>query len=458
MRDDRTRRAPPRYLNGGFSPGRALREFAANQLRLMDRMATMDSPVVATRFGPVPTWLVLDADLARQVLVTDEESYERPAFVVRMFVDAMGRNLFTATGSAWSGRRRLLQPRFTRSHVDGLVETMAATIADEVSGWPADTTLDVQACLTDLTLRVAAQALIGLDIARHELGFELRRHFEGVLGWISHRFYHLSAPPALVPTRRNRQMARHRSELEAIIRRLVAQRRQSDDRPADVLHLLIEATDDTGGPLTDDEIVGECVGFLFAGHETTASTLTWALYLLASTPDAQDRVAAEGDQLLASATPTPEALHQLDYTSRVVEETLRLYPPAIAIARKARRSTSLGGYRLRRGTAVLIAFYAIGRDPHHWPDPTTFNPDRFAPNGDLAGAHAHLPFGLGPRQCLGARFATTEARLTLATITSRWQISLSQPVNPKPRVELALRVDGGLPLQLRRRDTAHLAV
>ncbi|HEY3241618.1 MAG TPA: cytochrome P450, partial [Acidimicrobiia bacterium] len=299
--------------------------------------------------------------------------------------------------------------------------------------------------------RVAGLTLVGLDVNRHDLGPSLRRHFEGVIGWIGHRFFHPFAPPAVVPTRRNRQMARDRAALTAILQGVVAQRRRSADHPADVLQLLIEATDDTGRPLGDDEIVEECTGFLFAGHETTASALTWALYELASNPDAQERVAVEGDRLLADGA-TPGTAGDLEYTLRVVEEVLRLYPPGIAIVRMARRGTTLGRYSLRRGTVVAIFLYAIHRDPRHWLDPGTFNPDRF-----LAGEpHASLPFGLGPRQCLGARFATTEACLALATIVSRWRLHLMGPVKPEPRVELALRVDGGLPMQLRRRHPADL--
>lgn len=458
MEDDNRTARPPRYRARGFSPAGALRDFsadfAADRLGLLGGMAG-EAPVIATRFGPVSTRLVFDADLAREVLVTDEESYQRPAFIARVFVEAMGRNLFTASGNAWSSRRRLLQPRFTRTHVDDLVETMATTIADEASRWPADTTLDMQARMTDLTLRVAALALIGLDVDRHELGPQLRRHFEGMVGWIGHRFYHLAAPPALVPTRRNRRMAQDRAALTSIIRHVVAQRRESSDCRADVLQLLIEATDQTGRPLRDDDIVEECIGFLFAGHETTASALTWALYHLATSPAVQDRVAAEGARLVAGGRATPRAVDGLEYTGRVVNETLRLYPPGVAIVRSVRRRTSLGGYRLRRGTAVIIAVYAIHRNPRYWRDPTTFDPDRFTPVGaEVPRPHAHLAFGLGPRQCLGARFATTEACLALAIITSRWQVELSRAIDPKPRVELALRIDGGLPLRLRRRDAA----
>lgn len=440
-------RTPPKYRSVGFGGVlRDYREFSAGELGPLDRLAAVESPVVGIRIGPLRICFVLDAELAREVLVTDEESYKRPAFIARPFVEAMGDNLFTASGSAWRERRRLYQPSFTRRHVDMLAETMTTTIADEVERWPEDTTLDMQACLTDLTLRVAAQTLIGLDITSHEDGPALRRHFEGVISWIGHRYLHRTAAPANIPTRRNRQMTRDRVALESIVRSAVAQRRRAAHTRADILQLLLETTDEAGRPLSDEEIVGECIGFLFAGHETTAATLTWAIYELACNPEAQERVAAEGDEL-GSGT-----LDKLAYTSRVVEEALRLYPPGVAIVRSVRESTQLGGYQVRRGTVMAIILYAIHRNPRHWPDPGTFNPDRFLTDEP----HASLPFGLGPRQCLGARFATTEARLALATIASRWRLSLMRPVKPKPRIELALRVDGGLPMQLRRRHPAHL--
>jgi cytochrome P450 len=244
-------------------------------------------------------------------------------------------------------------------------------------------------------------------------------------------------------------MKEARCELEAIVRRLIAERRRSGIATVDVLGRLLQSQADPGGEPTDDAIIEECIGFLFAGHETTASTLTWALYSLAVAPEVQERVAREGDRLVPGGSRLADAVDGLAYTGRVVEEILRLYPAGIGIARMARRTTELCGHRVRRGTLVGIAVYSIQRDARAWPDPETFNPDRVLPS-DRTGTDpiAHLPFGWGPRRCLGARFAMTEARLALAMICSEWTLTYNEPNPPRPAITPSLRVDGGLPLRL----------
>jgi cytochrome P450 len=325
---------------------------------------------------------------------------------------------------------------------------MSATIADEIDRWSAGPVADLQEPLTDLTLRIAAGALLGVDIAANDVGRQLRCCFQTVLDWINHRFNRLTSPPAIVPTPSNRAMIKARSELQAIVRGVIADRRAGGKRPMDVLQLLLDSQASTGNP-SDDQIVHECVGFLFAGHETTASTLAWALYSMAVDTDVQKRVAIEGDQL-AHHPLSAAAVDALTYTGQVVEEVLRLYPAGIGIARMSRRPTRLGGRRLHRGTVVAIPVYSIQRDPRQWPDPERFDPDRFDAAA-AAGRGSHLPFGLGPRSCLGARFATTEVRLALAMITSRWQVHFIGDGPPKPTISPALRIDGGLRVDLERR-------
>jgi len=244
-------------------------------------------------------------------------------------------------------------------------------------------------------------------------------------------------------------MKEARGQLKAVVRRLITERRQSGLASADILGRLLASQADPGGGPTDEAIIEECIGFLFAGHETTASTLTWALYSLAIAPDVQERVAREGDRLVAEAARLTDVVDGLAYTGRVVEETLRLYPAGIGIARMARRTTELCGHRVRRGTLVGIAVYSIQRDPRVWPDPESFNPDRVLPSDHTETEPiAHLPFGWGPRRCLGARFATAEARLALAMICSRWTLTYNEPNPPRPAITPPLRVEGGLPLRL----------
>jgi Cytochrome P450 len=214
----------------------------------------------------------------------------------------------------------------------------------------------------------------------------------------------------------------------------------------DVLQLLLDHQDgdDT---LSDDRIVTECIGFLFAGHETTASTLAWALYSMAVAPEIQERVAAEGDALCGEV-PSAVAVDGLRFTGAVVEETLRLYPAGVGIARIARRPTTLAGTRIRRGTIVTIPVYSIQRDPRRWAAADTFNPDRFDVADPAGPRQGHLPFGAGPRACLGARFATMEARLALALIAARWTVRYTGDGPPTPKISPALRIADGLPVQL----------
>lgn len=425
-----------------FGLVRALVESRRGVPEGLARLAESRSPVVASRWLPVR--VVLDAEVARQVLVTDADSYGRPWLISNIMGEGLGRTMFTATGEDWRKRRRLAAPVFARGHSDELARLMSSTIADELDGWRPGSVADIQPVLTDLTLRVAGRALLGVDVAHDDLGRRLRRHFEAVLGWINHRFLHPAAPPAAVPTPRNRAMLKERAELRGIVRGLIAQRRASSEPSTDALQLMLDSQGDTG--LTDDEIVEESVGWLFAGHETTASTLAWALYHLAAAPEVQERVAAEGDGL--GAQPSAADVDGLAFTGRVVEETLRLYPAGIGLVRSTRRPTMLAGERLRRRTVVLIPVYAIQRDGRRWPRPEVFDPNRFA--GD---APTHLSFGLGPRQCLGARFASMEARLALAEIASRWTITYEGVGVPRPIVTPALRIKGGLPVHLRPRVT-----
>jgi cytochrome P450 len=271
--------------------------------------------------------------------------------------------------------------------------------------------------------------------------------FGTIVEWINRRFNHLIAPPAVIPTPRNREMLRARGELRRIVRTVISERRASRESSLDVLQLLLDHQASHGGTPSEAQIVNECIGFLFAGHETTASTLAWALYSMAVAPEIQERVAAEGDILIREA-PSAAAVDALRYTGRVVEETLRLYPAGVGIARMARRRTTLAGHRIRRGTIVAIPVYSIKRDPRRWAAPDTFDPDRFSVAGPDGPRDSHLPFGWGPRACLGARFATMEARLLLAMVAARWRVTYTGDGPPTPKITPALRMADGLPVDL----------
>ena len=418
-------------------------------LEAMNLIAGSGAPVQRAGIG-MPVLVVQDPEAARQVLVGDAASYERPWIVKNIMSEGLSHTLFTSEGHEWLTRRQRVAPVFGRAQVDGLARIIASAIDDQIGAWKPGRAEDMQRDLTDLTLRVACRALLGADSADDELGRVVRDRFEVLLAWISHRFSHLAAPPAAVPTPRNRAMRAAKADLKDAVDQLVRRRREAGATSTDVLSLLLADQAGGDGP-SDADIVGECIGFLFAGHETTASTLTWALYELATHPDIQAEVAAEGARLDLGRPDLFDAVDQLSLIGRVADEILRLYPAGIGIARVAKTSTELCGHRVRRWTVILIAVYLIQRAPA-WPDPHEFDPQREFPTQPAgAGGAGYPPFGWGPRRCLGARFATIETRLALAMICARWALTYEEPSPPRAGVMPSLRVDGALPLRLDRR-------
>ena len=308
---------------------------------------------------------------------------------------------------------------------------MSATIADELGGWSPGPVADIQCPLTDLTLRVAARALLGVDTTPDDLGRRLRAIFEVVLGWLNHRFSHPAAPPAAVPTPRNRAFLRERGELRAVVGELIARRRTSSNGPMDILALLLESG------LTDGDRPGMC---RVAVRRPRDHRLDAGLGAVLAGRRLRDPSAGGSGGRWPLHCATVSDVDGLDYTGRVVEETLCLYPAGVGIARSTRRPTVLAGRRLRRRTIVLISVYSIQWDPRRWPRPEVFDPERFKTDH-----RAHLPFGLGARQCLGARFAAMEARLAPAMITSRWAVNYDAGP-PSAAITPALRIDGAHPL------------
>ena len=417
----------------------------------MERLAATGEPVL--RAGPgVPLLVVQDPDAAREVLVADASSYGRPWLVRNIMGDALGQTTFLTDGEEWRGRRQRVSPVFGRKHIDGLARIMASTIRSEIATWPKGAAADIQANLTDLTLRVACRALLGADPADDDLAREARDQFAVILSWMARRFTHPLAPPAAVPTRKNRRMRGARADLERAVRDMIWRRRAESQRGLDVLSLLLQHQETGDGP-SDDEVVAECVGFLFAGHETTASTLTWGLYELSRHPEVQQAVAREGDALDVERPDLFSAIEELTQTRRVVDEILRMYPAGIGIARVSSARTELSGEPLRRRTTVLVSVYGMQRGPT-WDRPNEFHPGReFPPQPAERGGAGYLPFGWGPRRCLGARFAATEARVALALICARWRLAYNQATPPKAAVLPALRVNGPLALELEDRVT-----
>ena len=403
-----------------------------------------DGADVSTVGRGLPLVVAQSYSSAHRVLVEDESSYRKPWVIRQVIVDGLGQNLFTTEGDRWLARRKPVAPVFGLSNLDALASLMLATVEEVSASWqPGE--IDIQQAMTDLTIRVALRGLLGVDEQTEELATEVRRTFEEILEWITYRFNSPMSPPLIAPTPRNRRHKQSRGELHDAIRALIEHRRSNDTESFDILGQLLAAQSENP-ELTDQAIVEECAGFMFAGHETTASTLTWALYELSLRPDLQTAIAEEGRRL-EGPTDLVEALKDMSETEAVMAETLRMYPSGISIVRSAKRTTELAGRKIRRGTMVMIPVYSIQRSSETWANPNEFDPHR-----DLdPEAGGYLPFGLGPRRCLGARFARTELQIAISRICATWELSYEADTPPRQVVAPSLRAEGKLPLAINER-------
>jgi cytochrome P450 len=377
-------------------------------------------PVTRMVFGPkwlFPTVvLIASPQGARDVLGRTDEIADRGGSTMAIQMRRlMGGNLLVLPHHQWLPRRRTLQPMFTKRHVARYAGHMATAAQTLVDGWRDGTTVDLDAECRALTLRALGRSVLGrdLDARADTIGPALRT----ALSWVADRGSRPVNLPQWVPTPGQRRARRSNTALHQLAAEILAAVRADPAKDAPLVHALITATDpQTGQPLSDDDICHELVLFMLAGHDTTSTTLTYSLWALGHHPEIQDRlleeVSALGDRPL-----TPDDVPLLGETVRVLHEALRLCPPGAGTPRQLKKDLAVDGYRLEAGTVAVVSFYAMHRDPELWDDPLTFDPDRFLPERSQGRSRwQYLPFGGGPRSCIGDHFAMLEATLALATI------------------------------------------
>jgi cytochrome P450 len=382
----------------------------------------LDAGGPVTRIVLGPKWLFPTAVLiaspqgARDVLGRTDEIADRggTTTMVQMY-RLMGGNLLDLPHHQWLPRRRTLQPMFTKQHIPRYAGPMAAAAQTVVDGWCDGAVVDLDSECRALTLRALGRSVLGLDLdARADtVGPALRT----ALTWVADRATRPVNPPQWLPTAGQRRARRADAALHRLGAEILAAVRADPDRDAPLVRALITAADPlTGQPLSDDDICHELVLFILAGHDTTSTTLAYSLWALGHHPAIQDRVfdevSALGDRPL-----TPDDVPRLGHTVRVLHEALRLCPPGAGTPRLLKRDLAVDGYRLEAGTVAVISFYAMHRDPKLWNDPLKFDPDRFLPERSQGRSRwQYLPFGGGPRSCIGDHFAMLEATLALATL------------------------------------------
>jgi len=414
-----------RYTGGG--PGGPLvsgtmREYGADPIGAMLRWRELYGDLVPIRFGPFRAHMAYGPVEIAEVLVDRAADY-RKSFGTRMLIPLLGHGLLTAEGDEWLRHRRLASPAFHRERVSDYGRAMSRCAEDHVETMRDGEAADLHEAMTALTLRIVARTLFDADVTPRiqevaRIGAEIQDFYFG--RFASLRFL----IPTWLPTPGNRRLASGIRRLDEVVYDIIRERRPGEDR-GDLLSLLLLARDENGAGMSERQVRDEVMTLLLAGHETTALTLSWAFTLLDRHPEARGRLEAELREVLGDRPALPEDMAALPFTQAVVNETLRLYPPAYVTGREAIRDTVIGALPIPKGHLVLISIYALQRDPRFFPEPSEFRPERWLdglekrlPRG------AFIPFGMGSRKCIGASFAMMEATLLLATIARRWRFEL----------------------------------
>lgn len=418
-----------------------------------------ERPMVRDRIPFMSAVVVNDPAAIQHVLLENVDNYRKDDFLLRILSPALSNGLLTVDDEQWRRQRRAVAPMFTRRAITNYAQPTKHVADALVQRWldcPDGSVLDVATEATGATLDVLQRTIFSKGIGRttEEFRSQMRIYFDSigridpldVLGF-----------PAFVP-RWTKWRARPAMRFfDDAVKRIIAERRDllsngSENCPDDILTLLLQARDpETGEGLSPEELRANVVTLIAAGHETTANALTWSMFLLSQDEKWQNRVAWEAQRVLDGGVDA--AAEKLVYTRAVIEEALRLYPPIAAISRVAIAADELSGEQIPAGTLVIVAPYVVHRHRLLWDRPDEFDPARFlGANRTRVNRYSYLPFGAGPRICLGAAFALQEAAILLASITSRFVLELAPGVTVEPLLRITLRPRGGLPMILRRRE------
>lgn len=434
---------PRRPLVGSLvAPGR-------DPLALFTRLARTYGDIVRLRTLGEEMFLVSHPDLVKDVLVTGSRFFRKSRGLERA-KKLLGEGLLTSEGASHLRQRRLIQPAFHRERIAAYGEAMAAIAERRQSHWRDGATLDLSTEMMRLTLAIVARTLFDVDVERQadDIGVALTEVLES--------FWLLLLPFAdfveLLPVPAIRRAQRARARLDRLIYDLIDARRRAPGDRGDLLSMLLAASDDEAGGMSDRQVRDEAMTLLLAGHETTANALAWTWWLLGQSPEDERRLHEEVDRVLGGRLPAPADAPALAWTERVVTESMRLYPPAWMVGRRAVEPYRLGDYRLPARSIVVMSQWVVHRDPRFFDRPDRFEPARWTPAFRAAlPPFAYFPFGGGPRRCIGEPFAWMELVLLVATMARRWRFVASPGDTVTTQPLVTLRARNGIKMTARRR-------
>jgi len=428
-------------------------EFARDPLGLLERSARQYGDIVTINAGFQDRILLNHPDWITQVLIVQQNKFHKSELTIQLLGDLLGQGLLTSEGDFWRRQRRLAQPAFRRSRINSYGPTMVQVADEHSHNWRNGQVTDITTEMMALTLEVAVRALFGSTLPG-----EAQSVGEATVFLMRYQLNRLRSPlklPASWRIGKNRRAHRERELLDALVYRLIAQRKEngnscpfhaeageSSHHKDDLLSMLMASMDEDGTQMTPKQLRDETMTLFLAGHETTALNLAWTWYLLSENPEAEARLHQELHDVLAGRLPEASDLERMPYLRAVVQESLRAYPPASVMSRLAIAPFSLGGYDFPAGTTALMSPWIMQRDPRFYDNPTAFRPERWLDGLEDRLPHgAYFPFGDGPRRCIGQDFALLDTMLVLAVMAQRFQLRVvpGHPIVPEQLVTLRPR-------------------
>ncbi|MFB9078733.1 cytochrome P450 [Flavobacterium procerum] len=378
-----------------------------------------------------------DNEIAQHILQKNQKNYYKSKFQSIYLSKYLGKGLLTINGDFWLRQRRLIQPAFHKQKMNELVVNMQLTVKDELSGLLKNQKVDLFPIMSELAFNVVAKSLFNFSISEYKLQ-RIKYIIEEVQNFLikeirlPHKAWWFSISGQV---RKHLELSK---ENDNIIREIVQERKHSDLVVSDLLNMLLETRyEDTGEGMSLEQLVDEIKILFIAGHETTANALTFILHLLGNHPEIQQRLFDEFTTVEAESNNIIEQLQKMVYTNAVINESMRLYPPAWITDRENLEEDSIGNFNLKKGTLIGVSFYALHRNPKYWKNPDVFDPERFLGEQKKHSMQYFYPFGAGPRMCIGTGFAIYEMCLTLFHIVKKYRItSCSDKIEFNPLITL----------------------
>lgn len=436
---------------GAFVLGKA-REMLSDPLDLLVTTWQRFGDVSRLKMGPNMVYLIVHPDDVQQVLVNNARNYARDDVAFKEVENLLGRGLLTMDGEDWRKRRKLMQPAFHHQKLQAMAGDMVTEVSSMLDRFEqaqkASTPIDVAEETSLLALNVVNRCLLRTNAKDGAVFLEA---MPILLNTIAHRSRSVLRVPDAIPTPMNQRYGDALTAVNQVVNTTIAARRKEGSGAHDLLSMLLDARDEESGEgLNDAELRNEVLTLLIAGHETTAVGLSWAFYLLSKHPTVQRELRAEIDRVLEGRAPQVADLPKLPYTNAVIEEAMRLYPPAVMNFRKAIGEDRLSGYAIPAGATLWMSPYLTHRHPKFWTNPQGFDPQRFMPEeAKKQHACAYLPFSAGPRKCIGYQFAMMEMQLALAMATQRFTLDLVPGFEPEQDVGFTLRARDGIWMTVR---------